>query len=141
MSHSCIYCCRCVTAHCSSSRFSSVVADPRSTCSVVPAPSPLFNAVPACASWKDSSKIVSLGLVCQFQADASGAPAVFDGGNFSYGLMLGLPGNAGHFGLTVDPDIYLRVRKALHDEFLFHSILHDFPSTLPLSMLRPTPLI
>jgi hypothetical protein len=108
---------------------------------VVPAPSPLFNAVPACASWKDSSKIVSLGLVCQFQADASGAPAVFDGGNFSYGLMLGLPGNAGHFGLTVDPDIYLRVRKALHDEFLFHSILHDFPSTLPLSMLRPTPLI
>ena len=89
----------------------SVSTDTRATCSIVPSPSPLFNAAPACANWKDSSKKITVDVVCQFQPASSGVPDTFDGGNFSYGFLLGRPSDAHQFGLTVDPEIVIQVLR------------------------------
>lgn len=119
----------------------SVATDTRATCSVLPPPSPLFNAVPACANWKDSSKQITVGLVCTFQRSSSGAPDTFDGGNFSYGLLLGRAGDARNFGLTVDPEVVIRVRSPSRVECNPpRSISRCFVSTLPFSFRRRTSL-
>ncbi len=94
---------------------------------MVPSPSPLFTAVPACANWEGSSKKITFDFVCQFQRASSGVPDVFDGGNFSYGLLLGRPGDARQFGLTVDPDIVMRVRRPPHADFSVPSHVFSFP--------------
>jgi hypothetical protein len=63
--------------------------------------------VPACAQWKDGSNKVAVTLACRFLSDSA---AISDSGNFSYGLALKRQGNAGYFGLTIDPEIFVNVR-------------------------------
>jgi hypothetical protein len=101
----------------------SIFFDHAATCSIDRSPSPLFNAVPACAQWKDGSNKVAVTLACQFLRDS--AP-ILDSGNFSYGLALKRVGDANYFGLTIDPEIYLFVR--LHSS-LRNLISLDFAPT------------
>ena len=85
----------------------SIFLDHPATCSIDPSPTPLFNAVPACAQWKDGSNKVAVTLACRFLSDSA---AISDSGNFSYGLALKRQGDADYFGLTIDPEIYVNVR-------------------------------
>ena len=90
-----------------------MAANARSSCSIVPASSSLFNPVPPCAQWSENSNKALFDVACQFLPDADGGSTAFDGGNFSYGFLLGRAGSVGQFGLTVDPDIHLYVRFSL----------------------------
>jgi hypothetical protein len=90
-----------------------MAANARSSCSIVPASSSLFNPVPPCAQWSENSNKALFDVSCQFLPETDGGSSAFDGGNFSYGFLLGRAGSVGQFGLTVDPDIHLYVRLSL----------------------------
>ncbi len=109
------------------SRVCSIFYDSRSTCSIENSPSPLFNAVPACAPWNSGSNKIAVNLACQFLPVPSRSSA-FDAGNFSYGFELKRQGDVGHFGLTIDPEIYVDV-----------SMLESLPSYLSCEPLSAGP--